>query len=106
MSLNTEPIGFKGTPRDWIVNGYGNMICTEPTKDGKNTGNIVCLAPEEWTSSMVRWDENAQLISASKRMAIALQTILNDLKDTDFCHHHHVSFDFAVSVLKEAGLNP
>lgn len=102
--MNTYPIGFKGTPGDWKV---AMGLCQVWGDRDKVT---VCLLPEKGRPEM---EFDCKLLAASKKMAVALQNLL-DIHFTDETDWGSPSqsdelkecISFAKSVLKEAGLNP
>ena len=63
---------FKGTKGNWVFDKEGVF-----TDNRLSYGNIVCLAPVEWTASNVNWTYNALLISKAPEMLEMLKMFYN-----------------------------
>ena len=94
--MQTEPIGFKGTEGRWRL-GLSNKCAIVSDKEDYIPTVAIC-------EKCVNGIHNAQLIAASKDMAIALQEILGEIPDDARLANTLRIRDIAQKALTKAGL--
>lgn len=95
----TEPIGFKGTPGEWLYDrvgvtilpggeetGQSYTISTDRTFYRKTIANAKALNSDSDMGNECRYDNetcvaNMEIMTASKKMAVALQKIEQAIED-------------------------